>query len=608
MSSAYPWSALGLTGAPDERAIRRAYAARLKAINPDTDPEAFQQLMAARNHALAIARSGNEPWDAPDTSPVDEPPLVQTAPVEAAPPHPADVLGHFTPLVTPVLALREGGKEGGGLAVSLLATTLPLILPPLSAGLLSDHPLPDGEAHPSGAPALGSLARPVWVADLSHREHAAGTIGPSVLRLHADGRSETSEPALTRLLLDHSPQIAMTDEEAQAADRHLDIILSDPRMHDIRHAADVEFWLADIFAQSTPRSDPFVQRLADQFGWRAEAGTIGQRPAVAWLTDRAVAFDFRDKLSQPDNAGYKAWVELTTPAFPGDKRGKAKHVHELIQTVRKDYPALEGYFDPYRLTLWDKPPSSSRWFGARFGWGLFALLVVVRLLIAASESPSPRYAAAPPSVTEQLTNPITQNRIISDALRDTVGNNLSMAELEHQNPTLVDMMRDRVESEQSFFSAETEVKWLFARRLWRALESAPRPELTAYRRAQSNLMKRLAESDAARCLRFDNGEPVPASIDLIDVADPMHEAAAAMLVQGTELTAEARRQPRQFQLLESTINDAARRASLSEERFTAAFTRGEGSERDRCLVRAALIDALLAAPQDAETLDALRRL
>jgi hypothetical protein len=50
---------LGLGPDADERAIKRAYAARLKTTRPDTDPEGFQALNAAYQAALSWVQSGS---------------------------------------------------------------------------------------------------------------------------------------------------------------------------------------------------------------------------------------------------------------------------------------------------------------------------------------------------------------------------------------------------------------------------------------------------------------------------------------------------------------------------------------------------------------------
>jgi len=47
------WQVLGIEATDDPSAIRRAYAARLKAINPDREPEAFRALRQAYESALA---------------------------------------------------------------------------------------------------------------------------------------------------------------------------------------------------------------------------------------------------------------------------------------------------------------------------------------------------------------------------------------------------------------------------------------------------------------------------------------------------------------------------------------------------------------------------
>lgn len=52
-----PFSVLGLDADADERAIKRAYAAKLKTVRPDEDPEGFQRLNEAYRAALRWAQS-----------------------------------------------------------------------------------------------------------------------------------------------------------------------------------------------------------------------------------------------------------------------------------------------------------------------------------------------------------------------------------------------------------------------------------------------------------------------------------------------------------------------------------------------------------------------
>lgn len=50
----YPWSVLGIAPTGDEKAIRKAYAIRLRETRPDEDPAGFQALLQARDHALRV--------------------------------------------------------------------------------------------------------------------------------------------------------------------------------------------------------------------------------------------------------------------------------------------------------------------------------------------------------------------------------------------------------------------------------------------------------------------------------------------------------------------------------------------------------------------------
>ena len=63
------WAELGIEPTRDATAIRRAYAARLKTIRPEEDPQAFARLRAAYEHALAFATSAPAPQAAPPKPP-----------------------------------------------------------------------------------------------------------------------------------------------------------------------------------------------------------------------------------------------------------------------------------------------------------------------------------------------------------------------------------------------------------------------------------------------------------------------------------------------------------------------------------------------------------
>jgi hypothetical protein len=78
-----PWKVLGIERTVDVRAIKKAYARRLKISNPEDDPQAFQELRAAYEMALAFASFERR---SPSTPDVLEPlaPLAGSAPVESA--------------------------------------------------------------------------------------------------------------------------------------------------------------------------------------------------------------------------------------------------------------------------------------------------------------------------------------------------------------------------------------------------------------------------------------------------------------------------------------------------------------------------------------------
>jgi hypothetical protein len=85
MDQRYPWSHLGIEPTEDERAIRKAYALKVKETRPDEDPVGFQALLEARDLALRECKRGQPPADSgrqdtnSDASSAEEPVLLEPA-------------------------------------------------------------------------------------------------------------------------------------------------------------------------------------------------------------------------------------------------------------------------------------------------------------------------------------------------------------------------------------------------------------------------------------------------------------------------------------------------------------------------------------------------
>lgn len=268
---------LGIGPDADERAVKRAYAAKLKVTRPEDDPEGFQRLVDARDTALLWIKNGwVEPFDRQD----------EDGPGKAG----ADMEG---PEDIPAEARRGAAADGPDAGEA-------------TEGIVVDRPEPErAPGEPEGR-SIDREAEPV-VADRS-----TDGVGDPV-------RDGHDEPATDRERNFESEQEFGTDELFDELDDRVGALLSDPT-----GLAETEAWdglLADaedlgirdrlllerriatgldrllgrlaeipLRLERQPDADPgpLVERLANSFGWREDirrlARLIGEgemRPLIA---------------------------------------------------------------------------------------------------------------------------------------------------------------------------------------------------------------------------------------------------------------------------------------------------------------------------------------
>ncbi len=337
------WRALGIEPTSDVRAVKRAYAAKLKAIDPDADVAAFLRLRDALAAAEADAayRAAREASDG-DEEEEDEDDWLYDADNSWAG---SGILARSPTIAwrAPVEPVAEPESETASEPVP--PETEPAFEPPFERA-----PEPDPEP-----------------AEPDRRQAVADALFP--------GRGAVSDP--------------------QEVIEAVQALLVDPRMANLDFAAETEDWLAYVLVQAGPAADPVIPGLVRVYNWAAELNLARPRHYVAWLAQRAEDLIGIAALSDPKHRWNAAFRTLQQPAPKrialASRLRLATPVNELLESIRHHHPAIEELFDADHVALWTKQGPAAgtakpapnvggiSWFG--FGLILWVLVLVARLIV-----------------------------------------------------------------------------------------------------------------------------------------------------------------------------------------------------------------------------------
>ena len=527
----WPWDVLGIDPTQDKSIIRSAYARRLKAMDVDADIQGFSALRSARDQALRDA-------DGVPDYPVDD------SPQDMAP----DLLGDL-----------DGGEAGEWLGIA--------------------------EADEAAEP---GPARP-WPNDFGYT--TGDFIDPDSRVAHFEQQLPDDAPdrRLARLLYPGGAysEEGLTFEEYDAAQAALAELLADARSGDLGHEQAVDFWLSEVLAESWPRSAPLLEQSAESFGWLAQSGEIGERPALQFLNPRLRGMRFVAKVEVEGHPLHRVWEELKRPGKRGffDRfRVGRDDVETLLGGIRTRYPEVESYLDQERVASWEKPaPSWVAWIIQR----VFIALVLIQAV-----------ALCGRALDDNDLPDAELNRVVAEAF----GQGQTMAAVQAADPELADQIYAVIEFDRAEGDSLVKIEQAVVVRLREmaamAMEDAPKADLLAILPVRRDLFAAMSEAGPSACATYLRNARLPEGIALPEDVRAAERALMWRLARAGLLDPDwAASEERSLPLPAWVGPEVARRTGLPVERINAVL-RGEETQ-DLCAVRIALIDTLLSRPDEA---------
>lgn len=362
-----PWQILNILPTSDERAIKRAYAARLKQTRPEDDPDGFAVLREAFEFALHLARQ----LRAQEAQVLPEP-------AAAAP---------LPPTAAPGISIATGLKSDDTPLQQTADDT-----PAVSTLLRPDPPVRTVYWRDKQA------ALDVQVEDLQRAAFDTSLDDTQLRRLAAQyGWLNLVEPPKAiphewlrrvrqrlheRMVSDLVTQLAgqILDDPHLVARQFFDAVEA-PDWEALDLRAQLESTLAQWLATQEPAPLTLMQALADWANWRDASGyaRLGISPAairVCQRIDLETTWQAWQKYARPPLKGeepfrYRVFNALLQPGKPWRRRWRSLNqstqlaVRALSHEIRHAYPELYRRLDADNIAWW------SRW---HIGFGKANLL------------------------------------------------------------------------------------------------------------------------------------------------------------------------------------------------------------------------------------------
>jgi len=585
------WRLLGISATDDSRAIRRAYATQLRALDVDEDRDAFVALRAARDRALLIASQAAG--------------LGNSAEFAAATPSAAatiDVVLTFqffsfgAPIISPPI--------GTALALSIPATSPnhdDIVFQWKSAGRAIDV----------GTDAIGI--------EFPRQIRTAINSGTSLV---LQTSVERADHALYAILYadpdDEKHETPLDPAEIVQATALIDRLHDDARRGAIDLFGQIETWLSEILAGAWPRSHPLLPHTAELFNWTGREGRIGVLPAIDFINRRLAAEGFEQAVRQPAHRLNRAWRQLARPTRPGQSLAlwrDRKKIGELLGIIRRDYPELESHFDWHRVALWENRNSGAGFPIGRTIWiGIVALQLLGALARCSIDQPRPTETVEETSYTPGRGGDSTSPRIpgglsdldidVRDAITASLGDSMAVATLRARAPLVyalfesnwhigVEMGRTRAQY------IETMVRVVDNRyvQLARQAGGADLVELQRRRVAEERLLKGTDLKACAATVR--EGGLADRRLIPAEAGDDRRKAVVELIL-ARPANPTPNRGGGSFSIPGEIVARTVDASGLKLDQVTAAF-QGKGSDREQCLTHIALLNAALAAPEKTRT-------